>query len=187
MPWFAWKPDLILLVPKLRELWSSFRESQKLLAGPILKHLHDVSGLSLPVAVQVQAFIERGSNTPPTALLRVIFPDIDALLKKQSSALSKRLRNRGFDESIVSPFTGKLMPYLSMPILHQRTLGNDETVLAELGRPKKNTPFVRRIREALIAPMLISFDAPLVSLVRPKRRPVNLNVLHSNESLRRTN
>jgi hypothetical protein len=159
--WFASKPDLVLLVPKLRELWGSFRESRKLLEGPILKHLHDVNGLSLPVADQVQSFIERGSNRPPTALLRMIFPDIDALLKKQSTAHSKRLRDRGFDESIVSPFTGKLMPSSSMPMPYQRTLRNDETVLAELGRPKKKTSFVQRNREPLIAPMLISFEAPL--------------------------
>ncbi|MDA0588489.1 MAG: hypothetical protein O2820_23220 [Planctomycetota bacterium] len=109
----------------------------------------------------MQSFIERDNNRPPTALLRKMFPDIDALLKEQSAAVSKDLRAHGFDESIVSPFTGKLMPYSSMPMPFSRTLGNDETVLAELGRPKKKTAFVQRNREALNSPMLVSFDAPL--------------------------
>jgi HEAT repeat protein len=159
--WFVSKPDLILLVPKLRELWGEFREAQKLIAGPILKHLHDVNGLSLPVADHVKSFIERDSNRPPTALLRKMFPDIDTQLKKQSSFVSKRLRAHGFDESIVSPFTGKLMPESSMPMPYERTLWNDETVLAELGRPKRNSPFAQRNREPLTTPMLISFEAPL--------------------------
>lgn len=159
--WFASKPDLVLLVPKLRERWGKSREAQKLISGPILKHLHDVSGLSLPVADQVKSFIQGGSNRPPTVIMRLMFPDIDALLNQQSATVSKRLRDHGFDESIVSPFTGKLMPYSSKPMPFARTLGNDETVLKELGQPQKKTPFVQRNREPLIAPVLISFDAPL--------------------------
>ena len=150
-----------MLVPKLRELWGLFRESQQLLAGPILKHLHDVNGLSLPVAIQLHSFIRRGDSTPPTALLGTMFPDVDSQLKQQSTALSLRLRDQGFDESVVSPFTGRLMPYSSMPMPFARTLENDETVLAELGRPKKTAPFVQRNREAPIVPMLILFEAPL--------------------------
>lgn len=159
--WFASKPDLVLLVPKLRELWTSFRKSQELLNGPILKHLHDVNGLSLSVAVQLKSFIERGSNTPPTALVRLLFPEVDAELKKRAAALSKRLHDHSFDESIVSPFTGKLLPQASMPLPFRRTFRNDESVLAELGRPKNPQPFVQRNRDMLTAPMLVSFEAPL--------------------------
>lgn len=159
--WFESKPDLVLLVPKLRQHWTSFRKSQELLGGPILKHLHDVNGLSLPVAVQMKSFIERGGNTPPTALVRLLFPEIDAELKKKAAALSKRVRVHGFDESIVSPFTGELLPASSMPRPYQRTFRNDATVLAALGRPQKPQPFVQRNRDMLIAPMLVSFEAPL--------------------------
>lgn len=160
--WFESKPDLVLLVPKLRQYWTSFRKSQELLGGPILKHVHDVNGLSLPVAVQVKSFIERGGNTPPTALVRLLFPEIDAELKKKSEALSKRVRVHGFDESIVSPFTGELMPASSMPRPYQRTFRNDATVLAALGRPTpKPQPFVQRNRDMLVAPTLISFEAAL--------------------------
>jgi hypothetical protein len=155
------KPDLAALVPKLRELMGSLRESQQLLTGRILKHLHDVNGLSLPVAVQVQAFIGQGERTLSADLLRIMFPEIDAQLTKQLAASSMRLREWGFDESVVSPFTGKLMPNSSMPVSFARSLEDDETVRAELGPPNKNTPFVQRSREALIAPMLISFEAPL--------------------------
>lgn len=159
--WFASKPDLILILPKLRELWGSFRESQELLDGPILKHLHDVNGLSLPVAVQFQSFIGSGHDTPSTDMMCTMFPDVDAQLKQESIEVSGRLCERGFDESVVSPFTGKLMPYSSVPMPFARTLEHDETVLAELGRPEKKTALVQRNRQAIITPMLISFDAPL--------------------------
>lgn len=159
--WFASKPDLVLLVPKLRGLWESFREAQKLIAGPILKHLHDVRGLSLPVAVQMKSFIEGGSKVPPTALLRKLFPDYDAELEKQSLKISKQLRDHGFDESTVSPFTGRLIGGWSISRPFERTFRNDETVRAALGRPTRSRPAGPGNGEAIIAPVLISFDAPL--------------------------
>ena len=159
--WFMSKPDLAMVVPKLRELWKSFREAEQLLTGPILKHLHDVNGLSLPVALQLKSFMEMGKLNPPTQLMRTMFPDIDAELRKQSTAVSMRLRERGFDESVVSPFTGKLMPNSSMPRPFERTPANDETVRAELGLPKKKSAFVEDNRKPMITPMLITFEAPL--------------------------
>ncbi len=106
--WFASKPELAELLPKLRSAWESFREAQELVVGPITKHVHDVNGLSLPMALHFRSYIRRGSTSPSTALVRTLFPDIGQQLDAKAKATTERIARWGFDESTVSPFTGKL-------------------------------------------------------------------------------
>ncbi len=158
--WFASKPELAELRPKLREVWRSLRESQKLLNGPILKHLHDSSGLNLTTSLQMQSFLERGGNTPSKALVRTLFTDIRKQLDTEDQSATKLLSKWGFDESSVSPFTGKLLRTRDVRT-DLRELWRDQTVFAELGRPMPPPQPHQRNRRDVYVPVLVSFDAPL--------------------------
>lgn len=159
--WIDAKPELAELLPKLREVWLANQQAQKLLNGPLVKHLHDVNGLDLQTSQLMTSFIERGGNTPPTALVRSLFPDIAEQLDQAASKESELLRKWGFDESALSPITGKLIPARDMPPVNYRDLWRDPTVLAELGRPIPPSPPHGRNRVDSSVPVLVSFDAPV--------------------------
>ncbi len=160
--WFASKPGLAELVPKLRELWGSFREGQKLVNGPILKHVHDVNGLSLPAALEFRDFIQRGSTSPSPTLARALFPDIGRKLDARVEELTKRLGAWGFDESNISPFTGRLVKDGIAQYRGYRDLWRDASVMSVLERPKPVGSMPRRHRtDQFSQPALLTFHAPL--------------------------
>ena len=160
--WFASKPELAELLPKLREMWGSCREAQELVSGPITKHVHDVNGLSLPIALQFRSFIQRGSTSPSTALVRTLFPDIGEELDAKAKATTERIACWGFDESTVSLFTGKLNKDGFAKFRGFRDLWRDATVLAELGQPPPSDSSQQHHGSELFAqPVLVTFNAPL--------------------------
>ncbi|MDP6443410.1 MAG: hypothetical protein QF805_06425, partial [Pirellulaceae bacterium] len=159
--WISSKPELAELSPKLRDVWGSLRESQELLHGPILKHLHDVNQLDLITSQEMASFIDRGGQSPTTSLVRKMFPDIRRQLDAKDEAATKQLSKWGFDESTISPFTGRLTPRRDAQPLAVRDFWRDPSVLAQLGRPSPPPQRRGRARRELYVPVLVSFDAPL--------------------------
>ncbi|WP_417377709.1 hypothetical protein [Gimesia sp.] len=169
--WFASKPDLAELVPKLRQAWNMQREPEELLNGPILKYMHDNMGLSLQLSKQFVQNIATGSyhphphphaNPPSVSLMRTLFPDIDQEIKMEDNERSKKLAEWGFSDSLMSPYTGKLMKYAFGPGRRNNTFYTDPTVLDEIGRPQQAKLFLYRYRlNPNCQPVLISFAAPL--------------------------
>lgn len=158
--WFASKPDLGPLVPKLRAAWKTMRDGQALLSGPITRHLHDVSGLSLEDTLRFKGFLQAGGSVPPVALVRSMFPDIRKSLDEQAKSQSKTLVGWGFQESTMSPFTGRLMSAAG----HDRPFfkWRDETVLAALGEdPVVGDKESHRDSRPSLEPRLVSFVAPI--------------------------
>lgn len=167
--WFASKPDLAELVPKLRQAWDMQREPEELLNGPILKYVHDNMGLSLQLSKQFVEKIATGSyhphphaNPPSVSLMRTLFPDIDQEIKTEDNERSKKLAEWGFSDSLVSPYTGKLMEYYIEPRRESNDFYSDPTVLDAIGRPQQAEFLSRRYRlNHNCQPVLISFAAPL--------------------------
>ena len=153
--WFSQRPDLNELLPKLRQTWGSIREARKLLQGPIVKHLHDEVGLSLPMSLHMQSYF--ATNTPTRSLVTTLFPDIHKELEVTDANVQEQLSQWGFDRRSLSPTTGKLT---NQPIDPMR-FWRDETVLTELGQPISPPKPGRRDARATFLPMLASFDAPL--------------------------
>jgi hypothetical protein len=165
--WFKSKPELAELLPNLRDVWGSFHEAQALVVGPITKHVHDVNGLSLPMALHFRSFIRNGSTSPSTALVRTLFPNVGNELDAKAKATSEQLARLGFDESTVSPFTGKLSKNGFARFRGFDDTWRDATVLAELGQPQppdRWDSLQRRHRpDRFTQPVLVTFDATLES------------------------
>lgn len=176
--WLASKSDLAELVPKLRQAWDMQREPEELLKGPILKYMHDNMGLSLQLSKQFVANIATGSyhphphphaNPPSVSLMRNLFPDIDQEIKNEDNERSKKLAQWGFNESLVSPYTGKLIKYDTEPRRESNDFYSDPTVLDAIGRPQQAEFLSRRYRlNHNCQPVLISFAAPLQAISHSK-------------------
>ncbi|QDT21572.1 hypothetical protein [Gimesia chilikensis] len=165
--WLASKPDLAELVPKLRQAWDMQREPEELLNGPLLKYVHDHMGLSLQLSKQFVGYIQADSyhpqpHLPSVSLMRTLFPDIDQEIKTEDIERSKKLAQWGFNESLVSPYTGKLIKYDTEPRRESNDFYSDPTVLDAIGRPQQAEFLSRRYRlNHNCQPVLISFAAPL--------------------------
>ncbi|PHR95943.1 MAG: hypothetical protein COA78_29365 [Blastopirellula sp.] len=162
--WFASKPDLAELIPKLRKATVRFDKSQELVHGPIFKHVHDKRGLSLPMSLQFKSYIQTSSSRtayPSQSLMRTIYPAIDQYLNAKAKETSKKIAHWGFNELSLSPFTGKLM--MNESTRHRLTYNfkTDPTVLDELGRPQQTDPLRHQQALQRYEPVLVSFDAPL--------------------------
>lgn len=165
--WLASKSDLAELVPKLRQAWDMQREPEELLNGPMLKYVHDHMGLSLQMSKQFVGYIQADSyhpqpHLPSVSLMRTLFPDIDQEIKTEDIERSKKLAQWGFNESLVSPYTGKLIKYDTEPRRESNDFYSDPTVLDAIGRPQQAEFLSRRYRlNHNCQPVLISFAAPL--------------------------
>lgn len=165
--WLAAKPDLAERIPKLRQAWDMQREPEELLKGPMLKYVHDNMGLSLQMSKQFVAYIQAGAYQPhpylpSVSLMRTLFPDIDQEIKTEDNERSKKLAQWGFNESLVSPYTGKLIKYDTEPRRESNDFYSDPTVLDAIGQPQQAEFFSRRYRlNHNCQPVLISFAAPL--------------------------
>ncbi|MFK7778448.1 MAG: hypothetical protein QM501_10125 [Gimesia sp.] len=162
--WFASKTDLAEVALKLRQACDMQRESKELLNGPMLKYVHDNMGLSLEMSKLFIGYVESSHylHPPSVSLMRTLFPDIDQEIKTQDNERSKKLAQWGFNESLVSPYTGKLMKYDIEPRIKSNDFYTDPTVLDEIGRPRQAEFLSHRYRlNQNCQPMLISFTAPL--------------------------
>ena len=157
--WLAAKPDLAELLPEFRDVWPKFRASQALLEGPIAKHLHDVNDLSLPIVQQFKLFLEGSGIGPSTELVRALLPDVRSKLAAQQKSNTQRSIDWGFDGSVLSPFTGKLMPEGLAQFQGYRDQWRDASVLAELEQPIPRTR--RRRVKQYSRPAVFRFNTSL--------------------------
>lgn len=108
--WFSARPDLQAAAEKMRARYEDLAEAGSVLNGPILRHLHDVRGHNLRTCLQIRGVLQSGRSVPSQELAETLFPDIREELEQESKRRQRLLTAWGFDQSVVSPFTGMLIP-----------------------------------------------------------------------------
>ncbi len=156
--WFAGRPKLSEAATRLRTAWTSFQQGQDLLSNHIVKYVHDEKRLDLNTSLQFRDFLRNGATHPSLELVCGLFPDVARLLDAQHVAESAVLEKWGFDQSVMSPFTGMLLPdSIELP----RFDWHDPSVNKILKRrSRERTTDRHRIHEGLV-PSLLSFSLPL--------------------------